>query len=98
MRNISLGEAPLHGETCTGTLSYQVVVDMIRSGDGSVFCENYGVRVILDTGNFPRETVTVRGITPCRRSIEALMELMIRNTVTPVTAGDVIEDFLAVIG
>lgn len=53
--------------------------------------EQYGVRVESETG----DRAEVRKVTISSRSILELMGLLMRNTVTPVSLRDVIEDWLA---
>ncbi len=53
--------------------------------------EQYGVRVESETG----DRAEVRKVTISSRSILELLGLLMRNTVTPVSLQDVIEDWLA---
>ena len=51
---------------------------------------DYGVEVCSSDG----DSDCVRGITVCREDAAELLRLLARNTVTPVTLRDVIEDWL----
>ena len=57
---------------------------------GGLSCESYGVKVVGEDG----ETASVPNITVSAGRIEALMELLARNAVTPATLRDVIDDWL----
>jgi len=52
--------------------------------------ESYGVRIDCDNG----ETASVRGITLSQSRIQVLMDMVLRNTVTPSTLRDVVEDWI----
>ena len=52
--------------------------------------ESYGVRINCDNG----ETASVHGITPSQCRIQVLMDMVLRNTVTPSTLRDVVEDWI----
>lgn len=74
------------GRTCRGRrIAYYLLAEEIE-GIG----ENYGLRV--ECGG---EAETIRGITVSTRGIQALLERMLRHGVTPATARDVVEDWLA---
>lgn len=68
---------------------YSILVgEMAVSPDFS--CESYGVKVRErggETGEVPNITVNIA-------RIDELMELLIRNTVTPCALRDVVEDWL----
>ena len=88
----------LHWQSCTVpdsegrplSLRYSLLVDEIPCG-ASMLLENYGIRIDASGG----DSLTLPGITPLRCEIEDLLTLMCRNTVTPATARDVTEDWLA---
>ena len=67
---------------------YILVGEMAVSGGMS--CESYGVKVVEEDG----EEASVPDITVRPARIDALMELLIRNAVSPVTLRDVVEDWL----
>lgn len=79
-------EEDAQGEACT--CSYYVLVDEMEVAGGFA-CESYGVKVALDG-----EAVSIPNITTSVTRIDALMELLTRNFVTPSTLRDVIEDWL----
>lgn len=68
------------------TVRYCLVEERLRTESVS-----YGIEVSTSAG----ERACVRDITDSYDGIRALLELLIRNTVTPVTLRDVIEDWLA---
>ncbi|MBR2667259.1 MAG: hypothetical protein IKD96_03770 [Oscillospiraceae bacterium] len=88
----------LHWQSCTVpdsagrplSLSYSLLVDEVPCG-ASLLLENYGIRIDISGG----DSISLPGITPLRREIEDLLALMCRNAVTPATAMDVTEDWLA---
>lgn len=52
--------------------------------------ESYGVRIDCDNG----ETESVCGVTLSQNRIQILMNMVLRNTVTPATLRDVVEDWI----
>ena len=58
--------------------------------NGGLACESYGVKVVGEDGR----TAAVPDITVRPARIDALMELLIRNAVSPLTLRDVVEDWL----
>lgn len=75
------------GQTC-GYRYYILVGEMAVSG--GLACESYGVKVVSEDG----EAAAVPNITISAGRIDELMELLIRNSVSPVTLLDVVEDWL----
>lgn len=67
---------------------YILVGEMAMSGGMS--CESYGVKVVGADG----EEASVTNLTVSAGRIDQLMELLVRNGVTPVTLRDVVEDWL----
>ena len=57
---------------------------------GGMSCESYGVKVVGADG----EEASVTNLTVSAGRIDQLMELLVRNGVTPVTLRDVVEDWL----
>ena len=57
---------------------------------GGISCESYGVKVLERGG----ECGEVPNITVSASRVDELIELLIRNTVTPCTLRDVVEDWL----
>lgn len=71
------------------TYDYSILVgEMAVSPEFS--CESYGVKVREQGG----ESGEVPNITVSISRIDELMELLVRNTVTPCTLRDVVEDWL----
>lgn len=52
--------------------------------------ESYGVKIVEQEG----EGAEIADITPSSTRIEQLLDLLVRNTVTPCTLGSVVEDWL----
>ena len=80
-------------DTESGTLQfdYYIIIDQMEVEHGFA-CESYGVKIA--DRDAPSESVIIPHITTSISRIDELMELLIRNFVTPVTAMDVIEDWL----
>ncbi|MPM71304.1 hypothetical protein SDC9_118268 [bioreactor metagenome] len=74
----------------THRYDYSVLIDEmnIRSGFS---CESYGVKIRAQNGG---EVALVPNITPSVSRIDSLMELLVRNAVTPCTLADVLSDWL----
>ena len=70
------------------TYHYYLVIDSIEIEHFSR--ENYGIKVEEEDG----EAVSIRRITPNAARIDALMSLIVRNTVSPTTFPNIVEDFL----
>ena len=75
------------GKAC-GYRYYILVGEM--AVNGGLACESYGVKVVGEDG----EEASVPNITVSADRIDSLMELLIRNAVSPVTLRDVIDDWL----
>ena len=75
------------GQTC-GYRYYILVGEMAVSG--GLAGESNGGKVVSEDG----EEAEAPNITISASRIDALMELLIRNSVSPVTLRDVIEDWL----
>ncbi len=82
MRKILIGRSACGGEE----YDYYLLAEELKE----LSAENYGVQI---TGRAHEETI--RGITFSQEGILALVQAMIRCAVTPVTARDVVEDWLA---
>lgn len=67
---------------------YILVGEMAVSG--GLACESYGVKVVGEDG----EEASVPDLTVSPARIDQLMELLVRNGVSPVTLRDVVEDWL----
>jgi len=81
MIKTEIGKAPLRGMTVT---YYLVAENLPKIG------VTYGIEVRTSGG----EHICIRDITTSHDAIRTLLELMIRNTVTPVAVWDVVEDWL----
>lgn len=64
--------------------------------NGTVIGESYGVRITSSAEGTELETSSIRNLTSSVQRIHALMELLIRRCVTPVSLSDVVEDWLSV--
>ena len=71
-------------------VEYYVLVEEAMLGK-TFCCENYGVRIADSAGGGE----AVSNITVSTRRIDELMELLVRNRVTPAALRDVVEDWLA---
>ncbi len=78
-------------EDCMGrTREYAYYLLIGEMELGGLSCEDYGVK-IQETGG---EGASVPDITVSAARIDELITLLIRNTVTPVTLADVVDDWL----
>lgn len=90
MRELSVVQKQAQDETGREYLyDYSILVGEMTVSPG-VSCESYGVRIRERGG----ESSEVPNITVSISRIDELMELLIRNTVTPCTLRDVVEDWL----
>ena len=71
------------------TYDYAILVGEMPVSAG-FSCESYGVRICEQDGEEER----VPHITVSAARIDELMDLLVRNTVTPCTLRDVVEDWL----
>ena len=74
------------GQTC-GYRYYILVGEMPVGG---LTCESYGVKIVGENG----DQASVENLTIRTERIDRLMELLIRNAVSPVALRDVIDDWL----
>ncbi len=72
------------------SFDYYVLVDQMEVS-GGMACESYGVKVARTGGG---EEASIPHITVSVTRIDALMELLTRNFVTPATLADVVADWL----
>lgn len=79
MRKICFGQSECRG----AAVCYYLVVEETAE------VERYGLQV-----RFEKEAETVPDITSSQRQIQVLLAAMVRGGVTPVTARDVVEDWL----
>lgn len=71
------------------TYDYAVLVDEVAAG--SFFCESYGAKI---TSRLSGESAAVGNITILASRIDELMELLVRNQVSPTHLRDVVDDWL----
>lgn len=69
---------------------YYILVDEVEVAGGFA-CESYGVKIRSRRSG---ESAQLLNITTSVSRIDELLELLMRNTVTPVTLRDVVEDWL----
>lgn len=81
MRSYLVGEA----KCLERTVEYYLLAESMEETGGEV----YGVGV-----KFDGESEEIPGITISQRRVQALLEALIQGGVTPVTARDVVEDWL----
>lgn len=92
MRELLIGTCDAQGED--GAIrrpKYYILVGEMEVSGGFA-CESYGVKIV--DADHPTETVSVPNITTSVSRIDALMELLTRNLVTPEGLNDVIADWL----
>ncbi len=89
MEEMLLDTRTVEGEEASLRCRYFVLVG--EKQVGRFYCEAYGVKIederTGESAEFPDLTVSVR-------RIDELMELLVRNGVTPAGLGDVIQDWL----
>ena len=73
----------------SGSYTYAILIDEMDVGNFS--CESYGVRI---TSNRTGDTAAIPHITVSIPRIDSLMELLIRNNVSPDHLRDVVDDWL----
>lgn len=70
---------------------YYILIDQMEV-KGGFACESYGIKIAGSGGQ--GDCVSIPNITTSISRIDALMELLTRNFVTPSTAPDVVADWL----
>lgn len=68
---------------------YMILIDEMSISD-QIRVESYGVKILEQEG----ESSELANITPSSARIESLLDLLVRNTVTPCTLRNVVEDWL----
>ena len=90
MREMFVGTREEQGEDgSTVQCDYYVLIDQMEVG-GSFACESYGVKVAEQGGDI----AVIPNITVSISRIDALVDRMLRNTVSPASARDVVDDWL----
>lgn len=95
MRKISVArrtEKDQNGQPLS--FEYCLLAEEAEAG-GTVIGENYGVQITSFSGGTVQETRSIPGLTVSAQRIHALMDLLVRNCVTPVSLDGVVEDWLA---
>ena len=90
MRELAVARRELSDEQgVVHTYDYSVLIGEMQIS-GAFACESYGVRVREQGGEYgdvPNITISVQ-------RIDELMELLVRNAVTPCALRDVVDDWL----
>lgn len=90
MRELTVAQKEVRDEAGNARVyDYSILVGELAVSSG-FSCESYGVRVREQDG----EVQEVANITVNLSRIDELMDLLVRNTVTPCTLRDVVEDWL----
>lgn len=90
MRELFVTKKQVMGEDGTvHSYEYSILVSELAVSSG-VCCESYGVRVAGQDG----DRHEIPDITVSMTRIDQLMDLLVRNAVTPCTLRDVVEDWL----
>lgn len=90
MRELNVAQKEVRDEAGKARVyDYSILVGELAVSSG-FSCESYGVRVREQDG----EVQEVANITVNLSRIDELMDLLVRNTVTPCTLRDVVEDWL----
>jgi len=96
MRRISWGSCHLECAEWVADVHYDILIDPIYNGH-DLLCEDYGARIELLPESGSPEIVELHGITPFMSVIRPFIDSLCRNGVTPATARDVLEDYLAIL-
>ncbi|MDR3552248.1 MAG: DUF6514 family protein [Clostridia bacterium] len=86
---------------CEGQGSNELLYSLLENtcmAEGLEGTPVFGIRAELVSGGSVIDSSEVRDITPSRNKATVLMDLLAKNTVTPCTLKDVIEDYIAVEG
>jgi hypothetical protein len=95
MRELPFAEAFIDLDTGTYMLRYSLLVSDAAGEQGDLLCESYGVRVsFLDDGRI-LDHQEAHNVTTDPRVLEALLQLLHKHRVTPLSLPDIIDDFLA---
>lgn len=76
------------------SLEYCLLAEEAEAG-GTVVGESFGVQITSFSGGAVRESRSVPNLTVSAQRIHELLDLLVRNCVTPVSLDDVVEDWLA---
>lgn len=90
MRELKLDVYSLYPDlTDLGPYDYAILVDEVAAGGFQ--CESYGVRI---TSRASGECSEIPNVTISTSRIDELMDLLVRNQVSPVHLRDVVDDWL----
>ena len=89
MRELIVDTRELRGDAGTYRYTYSILVDEMDAG--RFCCESYGVKIRDEDSG---QTAAVSHVTTSIPRIDELMDLLIRNGVTPTGLRDVIDDWL----
>ena len=95
MRELPFAETFLELETGTYMLRYGLLVSEAAGERGDLLCESYGVRVSFLENNRLLDRQEALDVTSDPRVLEALLRLLHKHRVTPLSLPDIIEDFMA---
>lgn len=79
------------GERCVGVIDYSLTLCTCEAAS----VQSYGVSVLFKGADGLSRSAQVDDISCSRACVEELLHLLTKNTVTPATLHDVVEDFLA---
>lgn len=89
MQELLLETKQVDGEQTSLRCRYMIMVGEKRVGN--FFCEAYGVKIVDETTG---EGAEYPDLTVSAKRIDELMDILLRNGVTPAGLGDVIADWL----
>lgn len=74
-------------------IRYYLLSEPVYENHGDMLCENFGIKIEA-TCDEDQDSIEKTNITTDRTHIESLLQLLIRNTVTPISLEDVLFDWL----
>ncbi len=89
MRELLIVSKEMGANGLRHSCDYYIVIDQME-GNGVFACESYGVKIVGPDG----EEAVIPNITVSISRIDELLELLQRNSVTPVALRDVVDDWL----
>ena len=90
MRELYVDTRTAAGEDWTGhKFNYYILIGEMAA-EHRFSCESYGVKIVEEGG----DTVSIPDITVDIARIDGLLDRLIRNTVGPASAAEVVEDWL----
>lgn len=76
------------------SFDYFLLTEEAVAGE-TVIGESYGVRITSSAGGTMQESSSMMNVTASTQRINELMELLVRQCVTPISLKDVVEDWLS---